>query len=361
MRQRLFLLGMVLLLGILAGGRSQAQQPAPPAGAGEKSASPQNQKPPRIIVRTESVIVPVTVKDASGRLVGDLQQAEFRVLCDGVEQRISSFSSDPVPLSAVVLVDNDLPDRVVGQVQKSLVAIAAGFGPADEVALVTYAQFPNTVADFSPNNDRLFTQLKRLELGSRATQTIIDPTTIGPSINGKPVPTATGIPPHGSKRSVSTDALHDAIFAAAEMLKERGRDRRKIVFLISDGTNSSNNVHSFEETLRALLAADVSVYSISITRSVPIGRSLLQHGASQLDKYATNTGGDTFFGAKQRDLERLYSDLTEQARNQYTLTFSPKDIHTDQDYHTIEVRVRRPGLHITARDGYYQSAVGAGR
>lgn len=360
MRRKVILLGMVLLLGIFASGRSQAQQPAPPAGAGEKSAPPQNQKPPRLVVHAESVIVPVTVKDGSGRLVGDLQQAEFRVLCDGVEQRISNFSSDPVPLSAVVLVDNDLPDRVVGQVQKSLVAIAAGFGPADEVALVTYAQFPNTVADFSPNNDRLFTQLKRLELGSRITQTIIDPTTVEPSINGKPVPTATGMPPHGSKRSVSTDALNDAIFAAAGMLRERGRERRKIIFLISDGSDS-HNAHSFDETQRALLAADVSVYSISITRSVPIGRSLLQHGAAELDKYATSTGGDTFFGAKQRDLERLYSDLTEQARNQYTLTFSPQDIHTDHDYHTIEIRVRRPGLKITARDGYYQSAIGAGR
>lgn len=355
------MLGTVLLLGTVAGGRSQAQQPAAPAGAGQKSAPLQNQKPPRIVVRTESVIVPVTVKDGNGRLVGDLRQTEFRVLCDGVEQHISGFSSDPVPLSAVVLLDNDLPDRAVSQVQKSLVAIAAGFGPADEVALVTYAQFPHTVADFSRNNDQLFTQLKRLELGSHATQIIIDATTTGPSINRKPVPSATGIPLHGSKRAVSTDSLHDAIFAAAEMLKERGRDRRKIVFLISDGTNSSNNVHSFEETLRALLAADVSVYSISITRSVPFGRSLLQKGASQLEKYATSTGGDTFFGAKQRDLERLYSDLTEQARNQYTLTFSPQDIHTDQDYHTIEVRVRRPGLNITARDGYYQSAVGVGR
>ena len=357
----MLLLGMVLSLGLPAGGWPQAQQPAAPARAPEQPAPPQNQRPPRIIVRPEAVIVPVTVKDTSGRLVGDLQAGEFRVLCDGVEQKITSFSGDPVPLSAVVLIDNDLPDRAVKQVQKSLSAIAAGFGPADETAIVTYAQYPSTVADFSPNNDRLFTKLKRLELGSHPTQAIIDPTTTAPSINGQPQPTATGIPRHGSQRSVSTDTLHDAIYAAAEMLKERGRDRRKIIFLISDGSNSSLNVHTFEETLHILLSADVSVYSISITRSVPIAGSLLQRGASQLEKYAAGTGGDTFFGSKQRDLERLYSDLTEQARNQYTLTFSPQDIHTDQDYHTIEVRVRRPGLNVMARDGYYQSAIGVGR
>jgi Ca-activated chloride channel family protein len=361
MRRRLLSLAIAIFLSVPAGAGPQAQQPALPAGAPQQGAPAQNQRPPRITVRANYVIVPVTVKDGSGRLIGDLRKEEFRVFCDNVEQEISSFSSDPVPLSAVVLIDDDLPDRAVKQVQKSLAAIAAGFGQADEVALVKYAQYPNTVADFSYSNDKLFTQLKRMELGSHPTQTIIDPTTVGTAINGQPQTPAQGLPRHGSKRSVSTDTLHDAIYAAAEMLKERGRDRRKIIFLISDGSNSSHNVHTFEETLRALLAADISVYSISITRSVPIAKSLLQRGASELDKYATDTGGDTFFGSKQRDLERLYSDLTEQARNQYTLTFAPQEIRTDQDYHTIEVRVRRPGLRIAAREGYYQSAIGAGR
>ena len=39
------------------------------------------------------------------------------------------FSSEAVPLSAVVLLDNDLDSRVATQVQKSLISIAAGFGP----------------------------------------------------------------------------------------------------------------------------------------------------------------------------------------------------------------------------------------
>ena len=339
----------------------QAQPPGAPAGSASQANPPQNQRPPRIVVHAENVVVPVTVKDGSGHLVGDIRQEEFRILCDGVEQKIVNFSSEPVPLSAVVLLDSDLPDRSVNQVQKSLAAIAAAFGPSDEVALVTYAQYPTTVADFSSNNDRLFTQLKRLELGSHATQIIVDPTTEGPTINGKPQPMSTGIPPHGSKRSVSTKTLHDAIYSAAQMLQDRGPDRRKIIFLVSDGTNSSHNVHSLEETLHFLLAADVSVYSISVTRSVPLGRSLVQHGQSQLEKYAADTGGESFFAGKQRDLERLYSDLTEEARNEYTLTFTPEDIHKDQDYHSIEVRVRRPGLRILAREGYYQSAVGVGR
>jgi VWFA-related protein len=353
MTRKIPFLGIILLLCTAAGAQTQTPSaaPAPPA---QQGGAP-------IIIRTARVVVPVTVKDGHGQLVGDLTRDDFRILADGVEQKITGFSSEAVPLSAVVLLDNDLGERVASQVQKSLSTIAAGFGPTDEVALVTYDQFPETVADFSSNNDELFTVLKRLQIGSHNSQVIADPTTAGPNVNGMPAGTAAGIQLHGSQRYKNDNALDDALFAAGDMLKTRGRDRRKIIFLISDGSNSPHNEHSFDETLRSLLVADISVYSISVTHTVPVGKALVQRGELELGKYAANTGGDTFYAAKQPDLERLYSDVTEEARNQYTLTFSPEDVTGGQDFHPIEVRVRRPGLNIDAREGYYQSAIGAGR
>jgi VWFA-related protein len=364
MIRRVLLPAMVLLLIVSARAQSQANPPAPAAPgapAPQQAPPPQSQNPRPLTAVTYTVIVPVTVKDDKGQLVGDLQKGDFRLFSDNVEQQIARFSSDAVPLSAVVLVDDDLPDRLVNQVQKSLEAIAAGFGPRDEVALVTYDQYPNLISDFSTNNDQLFTQLKRLELSSHPTAIISDPTTAGPFINGQPVPTATGEPQHGSKRPQNTDSLDDAVFAAGEMLRSRPRDRRKIIFLVSDGSNSRNNHHTFDETLRALLESDVSVYSISLTRSVPFGRSIAQHGVSEIDKYANQTGGDAFFASKDLDLERLYSDITEQARNEYTLTFYPEEMDRTKDFHSIEVRVERPGLNVSSRAGYYQSAIAAGR
>jgi VWFA-related protein len=356
------LLVIALLMGTTTVAQSQNASPPPPA-ANQQQSSPQ-QKPlppirtaPTIVTRTELVVVPVTVKDHDGRLVSDLEKDDFRAFADGVEQQIIRVDPNPFPLSAVVLIDDDLPQKSVDQVQKSLVAIAAGFGPNDEVALVTYEQFPETVADFSSNNDQLFTKLKRLEVGSHTTTVIADPTTAGPVINGQSLPNGQGVPVHGSARYENNAAIDDAVFAASQMLRGRGRDRRKIVFLISDGSNSKHNQHTFEETLHSLLVAGVSVYSISVTRSLPVGRALLQRGTADVDKYAADTGGEAFFAAKQRDLERLYSDVTEQARNEYTLTFSPQGINQNQDYHPIEIRVRRPGLSIKAREGYYQSAI----
>jgi VWFA-related protein len=347
--------GLLALLAVPAGPQSQASPPAQP-----QPRPAQSQAPSGIIVRTYTVIVPVTVKDKSGQLVGDLQKSDFRIFADNVEQKIQNFSSDPVPLSAVVLIDNNLPQNAADQVQKSLTAISAAFGPNDEAALVTYELFPEVVSDFSFNNDLLYTKLRRLDLGSHSNSVNAGPTNAGPMINGQPVPNGLGVPLHGSKRPKNESALNDALYSAAGMLKGRGRDRRKIIFLISDGSNT-HNTHPFEDALHSLLAADVSVYAISVTRSLPIGKSLVERGASDIDRYATMTGGDTFFAAKQPQLERLYSDVTEQARNEYTLTFSPEDISKDRDFHDIEVRVRRPNLDVTARQGYYQSAIAVGR
>jgi VWFA-related protein len=380
-------LGLLLALGIPAraqsqqqGGQQQTPPPPslqPPAASPSAPASqaPQNQQPGQraqnpastasqqgksgdsdtrsyIRVHAEAVIVPVTVKNRGGELVGDLGRDEFRILQDGIEQKIIRFTSDPYPLSSVVVIDNNLSQKQSAQVQKSLIAIAAGFGPGDEVAVVTYDQFPKTVSDFSFNNDQLFTTLKRLDLGSHFPGAGFDggPLTAGPTANGHSL--ENGAPtPLGAKLPPQTTCLDDAVYAAAEMLKGRGRDRRKTVFLISDGNNARRNEHTFNQTIQLLLTADVSVFSISV------GHALLQHETARLEKYAQDTGGDAFFAGNAADLERLYSRVTEQARNQYILAFTPEEADRTKDYHTIEVRVRRPDLDVSAREGYYSSAV----
>jgi VWFA-related protein len=328
----------------------RAQNPASTASQQGKSGDGDTRA--YIRTRTDIVVVPVTVKNHDGQLVGDLRRDEFRILQDGIEQKIIRFSSDPFPLSAVVVIDNNLSQKQSAQVQKSLIAIAAGFGPADEVAVVTYDQFPKTVSDFSFNNDQLFTTLKRLDLGSHFPGAGFNggPLTAGPTANGHSL--ENGAPtPLGAKLPPQTKCLDDAVYAGAQMLKGRGRDRRKTVFLISDGNNSRQNEHNFNQTIQLLLTADVSVYSISV------GHALLQHETARLEKYAQDTGGDAFFAGNAADLERLYSKVTEQARNQYILAFTPEEADRTKDYHTIEVRVRRPDLDVSAREGYYSSSI----
>ena len=336
------------------------QTPQPQTGQSQSAplpaGRPQNSKQSgearqAIKIRTNLVIIPVTVKNRDSQLIGDLQRDEFRVFCDNVEQQIVFFTSDPYPLSAVVLIDDDLSIKSADQVQKSLAAISGGFGPNDEVAIVTYDQFPNTVSEFSFNNDLLFTQLKRLDLHSHYPGAPVGgPLTSGATANGRSL--ETGAPTTlGVQQQKQDKDLDDAVYAAGEMLKSRGRDRRKIVFLISDGNNSRTNEHTLDQTLQLLLKSDISVYSISV------GHAFMQKESTRLERYATSTGGDTFYAGKDRGLENLYASVTEQARNQYTITFQPQDTDRSKDYHSIEVRVRRPDLDVTARQGYYQSGL----
>ncbi len=299
----------------------------------------------RIRSTVELVVVPVTVRDLQGNPVHDIRRDEFRVLEDGVEQEIQVFSVDPFPLSAVVLLDNSLPLKVAEQVEDSARAIAGGFSELDEAALGLFQAFYEPVTDFTTDNDKIYTQLKRLQLATRFPSQGSGPMTAGPRINAASVgPKA---PSTMARTEKKTKNIDDAIYAAGELLRNRGRERRKIIFVVSDGENSRNNSFTFDDTLKLLLSADISVYAIGV------GSAVLNQSTGVLAKYARATGGDVFYAPTRAGLESLYSRVTEQARNQYTLAYVPRDTDRRRQYHGIEVRVRRPNLTLLARDGYY--------
>jgi len=88
-----------------------------------------------------------------------------------------------------------------------------------------------------------------------------------------------------------------------------------------------------------------------------VGRSYLDRKLNRLQSYAHDTGGDVYYAERRNSLEELYSRVTEQARNQYTLAYSPQGNDKGKDYHPVEVRVRRPGLNIITREGYFSAQV----
>ena len=323
----------------------QQAQPARP--------SPQGLDDPRakIRARTELVVVPVTVKNESGQLVADLLPEEFRVLEDDVEQKLEVFSTEAFPLSAVILIDNDLPAKTAEQVEKSLPAIAGGFSDQDEVAVARFDLGIHRAGDFTTSNDALLTQLQRLDLdkdypGGPPGGALNG----GPRINGAPAPGSQAQTPGGIQFGrKSTKNIDDAVYAAAELLRDRARERRKIILLISDGNNSKYNTNSFKDTVKVLVTSGISVYSVGV------GNAVANRSLSLVAKYADATGGDVFYGAKRESIEELYSVVTEEARNQYTLAYAPHNTDRSLDYHSIEVRVRRHGLKLLTRDGYYVS------
>ncbi len=269
------------------------------------------------------VFLPVTVKDSEGRLVADLTRSEFRVFDDNVEQRLEFFSAEAFPLSVVVLLDNDLKTKDAEQVESSLSAILGGLSGNDEAFVCRFDMNFHPGKGFTRDQDKLLTELHRTRLSTDR------PDVAGPDPGG----------PYS--------ALDDAVYEASQLLKDRGRERRKIIFLISDGENGKTNHYTYGNTVKELLRYGVSVYSLGV------GGGFYERKFSRLQSYAHDTGGDVFYAAKRNSLENLYSRITEQARNQYTLGYNPRGNDKAKDYHSVEVRVRRDGLSILTREGYY--------
>jgi VWFA-related protein len=323
----------------------------------------------KIKINTNQVVVPVMVKDDSGRLVNGLLSRDFSVFEDGKKQTLNFFTTDPFALSAAVLFDTGMPDVAVQKVIQTFSALEGAFSQFDEVSLYTYSTSVTKVTDFAAVGRRLNAALDSLKLvtgrnnGPPVVSGPLGPQ--GPIVNGVPIDT-------GAPRTINppkeSHVLNDAIVAAALELRQRERSRRKVIFVISDGREYGSNA-SYSDTLKVLLSNGIQVYGVAPEASAIPGYGPLQKlhlpltgsrlGYSNiLPKYANATGGEIFSAFSREAIETTYARALGDARNQYTLGYvthaTPSSTHRE-----IEVRVARPDLRVTAKEGYYP--VGLGR
>jgi VWFA-related protein len=334
-----------------------------PAGSVPKDSETGQDVGYTIRVNPTLVLVPVTVKDSEGRLVGGLQPKDFSVLESGKLQRLTFFTSDPFALSAAVVFDTGMPDVGLHKVQETLSALQGAFSQFDEIGIYTYSSTVGRVSDFTTANKQLTAVLNEVKgytganNGPPVTSGPLGPQ--GPTINGYPVggPPVTPVytPPKVAR------VMNDAILMAARDLSKRDRSHRKIIFVISDGREQGSTA-SYADTLKVLLTQGITLYAVGVESAaipvydrlqrlhIPKTRALMGYG-DILPKYVAATGGEVYDELAQADIERAYSRAIGDARNQYTLGYAPKA--GIGGYRQIEVRVRRPEVKVVAKDGYY--------
>jgi len=335
----------------------------PPGTTSRQTPPSQEQLDVLVRVHTNFVQVPVTVKDHGGHPVEGLLSTDFTVKENGVPQKLTFFTSDPFALSVAVVLDLGMPDTAVQQVNETLPALLGAFAPYDEVALYTYSSTVSQVSDFLPPTQKLaglMSQMK-VERGQNSGPPMLGGPigTNGPVINNIPVGEPTE-PVYTPQKEAHV--LNDAILRAALDLGKRDRTRRKIIFVISDGREFGSQA-SYRDVLRLLLSREIEVKAVGVEgASVPVLRKLEQlhipgQGRSDiLPKYVHATGGgDVYAELSRRAIEDVYSEAMSEARNQYTLGYTPAKPKTPtrSAYREIEVLVHRPGLKISAKDGYY--------
>jgi VWFA-related protein len=323
----------------------------------------------KIQVNVNQVMVPVTVKDESGHLIGGLLSKDFTVRENGKKQTLNFFTSDPFALSAAIIFDLGMKDVDVQKVNHTFPALEGVFSPFDEVSIYSYSNVVGEISSWTAVGQRLTDTFARLATASGRNNgpPVVDGPfgPQGPTVNNMPVDPNPGITAASSQQE--SHVLNDAILRAALDLSKRPRERRKVIFIISDGREYRSNA-SYRDVLKVLLTNNIMVYGIGVGGSaIPVYSKveklhLPRFGYSDiLPKYASATGGEVFNELTRTGLEDAYSRLMGDARNQYTLGYISHQPVVGQ-HNEIEILVNRPSckrssirpcVDVTAKEGYY--------
>jgi VWFA-related protein len=314
----------------------------------------EKQKPFTLQVPAEYVIVPVIVEDEEGSLVPGLRREDFDLLEEGVPQDITYFSADPVPLSVAILIDRSTHAATQVNLKETLLPLVEAFSQFDELALFEFEHTPNKIQDFTSSKEKVLLAFEKLSLTGHPPGFSGGPfggsggqfsgqTTVG----GVPLETGTGKvqPP----KTLNTH-IHDAVFAAAQELGRRDRNRRAVIVLISNGQNAPGNRNSFDATMEALVRREITIFAIAQ------GSSLLYRKLNLLSKYAHPTGGTVFYPVKNSGFAESYSKIAQMARNKYVLGYVPKGQVEKMTFRRIAVRLKNKSIkarRVVSRNGYY--------
>jgi Ca-activated chloride channel homolog len=276
---------------------------------------------PTIKTKVDLVLVPVTVTDPANRLVTGLDKENFELFEGKDRQELRNFSSEDAPISLGVIFD--MSGSMSSKIERAREAVIQFFktaNPQDEFFLVTFADRPEEISDF--------------------TQSIDD-------LQGKLVFTV----PKGRT------ALLDAIYLGVSKMRE-AKFPKKALLIISDG--GDNHSRYTEGEIKSLVKeADVMIYSIGIydhyfqTEEERLGPQLLGD-VTEL------SGGRAFTIDNPNDLGDVATKIGIELRNQYVLGYRPKNPGHDGKWHKIKVKLLPPKglppLHVYAKTGYYASS-----
>jgi Ca-activated chloride channel family protein len=261
-------------------------------------------------VRT--VPVYATAVDGSGRLVADLEQTDFEILDNGKPVTLTSFSNEPQPFTAVVMLDTSASMtehlKLLNQAAEQFLLRLL---PVDRAQVGAFNDKLQLSGEFSNDRDELIAALDDLQFGN-ATR------------------------------------LWDALAFSLDALK--GIDGRRVVLLFTDGDDTGSRVRFGDAQARAR-DEEVMIYTIGLSVNYFNGARQVQTRPDRsLRRIADETGGGHFELQKSDLLASTFTRVSQELRSQYLLAFVPENL--DGKVHKLDVRVKRPGVTVRARRSY---------
>jgi Ca-activated chloride channel family protein len=261
---------------------------------------------------SELVTTAVTVRDAEGRLVTNLTQADFTIEEDSVAQKITQFSKERVPVSLSLTLD--ISDSMRGQRIVDARAALANFldkllAPDDEAALLGFNHEARMLAPWTTERG-----------GMRAT---LD-----------------GIIPSGGT------AMYDALDVSLPLFESRLHPRAAIL-LVSDGADTASDATPTLLKYK-LVRSDVFLYAIGID-SVD-ARNSQRINQYTLGELTAQGGGYTEIIRNATELGPATERIAEELNHQYMIGYTPTT-RGDGKLHTVRVKVANSSYKVRARRG----------
>jgi Ca-activated chloride channel family protein len=329
MRQvsQLWMLGlaMVTIFGVAAAPQTTDKPSAPPPPSDPDRSLVTVRKPDIRVaplhVDVNMVLVNVTVTDPFDRIVTGLDQSNFEVFDDKVEQKIASFSTEDAPISVGLIFDSS--GSMSDKIQKSKEAALQFFktsNPQDEFMLVNFSDRPNLITGFTSKYEDIQDRLLFVKAGGRT-------------------------------------ALLDAIYLGLSEAKKATTNRRALLVISDGGDNHSR--YTENDIKRAVRESDVQIYAVGIFEPLA-SRSRTQEeaaGPSLLADLSEVSGGRMFSVEDANELPDIAEKISIELRNQYVIGYHPSNLVRDGRWRRIKVKLDPPRglppLQVYARTGYY--------
>jgi Ca-activated chloride channel homolog len=304
---------------------SASAQNLPPNIPPPPGAAPQGQqggsKP--IINVTDLVVLHATVVDEKGQFVTGLAADNFKVFEDKVEQKISVFSREDIPVTMGLVIDNSGSMKEKRpQVNAAALSFVKTSNPQDEVFVVNFNDeyYLDLDEDFTSNQDELREALEKID-------------------------------------TRGSTALRDAIIGSLDHLKKGHKDKR-VLLVITDGDDDAS-IKSFDYTVKAAIESNAVIYAIGVFSDYDRknDKKMVRHSKKDLTTLAESTGGLAMFPDNLADVDSVCQEIARDIRNQYTLGYYPSNPTRDGTFRSVKVDLIPPKgrtkLSLRTRTGYY--------
>ena len=151
-----------------------------------------------------------------------------------------------------------------------------------------------------------------------------------------------------SSRPAEGTSLYDCLHLISEQ-KLLYEDGRRTMVILTDGSDLSSK-HTPDEALASVLRAEAAIYAISTTN---LGTDMDWQGDLTLKNITNQTGGRVFFPLQQWELIKSLKEVENELRNQYSLTYVPKNLKKDGTHRRINLKVDVDNKILRFRKGYY--------